>query len=145
MIKPFRALTFLAMVTVASGCSVYSLPGQQPAPTAPPPPSPEAAPSAPSSTPAPPQREPARDPNASDAYGGLVERAAAARSRGDYEQALSYLERAQRIDADSGEIYLELARTYAASGDDASARAAAERGLLYCRSSECEALREFTR
>ena len=127
------------LALLLAGCSVYSLPGQQePAPppptsTAPPPPVPE--------QPAP----PARDPNASNAYGGLVDKAAAARSRGDYEQALALLERAQRIDPDSGEIYLELARTYAAKGDDASARATAERGLLYCRDDECAQLKAFTR
>ena len=127
------------LALLLAGCSVYSLPGQQePAPpppttTAPPPPVPE--------QPAP----PARDPNASNAYGGLVDKATAARSRGDYEQALALLERAQRIDPDSGEIYLELARTYAAKGDDASARATAERGLLYCRDDECAQLKAFTR
>ena len=88
---------------------------------------------------------PARDPNASNAYGGLVDKATTARSRGDYEQALALLERAQRIDPDSGEIYLELARTYEAKGDDASARATAERGLLYCRDDECAQLKAFTR
>jgi tetratricopeptide (TPR) repeat protein len=127
------------LALLLAGCSVYSLPGQQePAPpppttTPPPPPVPE--------QPAP----PARDPNASNAYGGLVDKATAARSRGDYEQALALLERAQRIDPDSGEIYLELARTYAAKGDDASARATAERGLLYCRDDECAQLKAFTR
>ena len=74
-----------------------------------------------------------------------MDKATAARSRGDYEQALALLERAQRIDPDSGEIYLELARTYAAKGDDASARATAERGLLYCRDDECAQLKAFIR
>ena len=134
-----RLAVAVLLALLLAGCSVYSLPGQQePAPpppttTAPPPPVPE--------QPAP----PARDPNASNAYGGLVDKATAARSRGDYEQALALLERAQRIDPDSGEIYLELARTYAAKGDDASARATAERGLLYCRDDECAQLKAFTR
>ena len=120
-----------------AGCSVYSLPGQQE--QAPPPPTTQTPPPPIPDEPAP----PARDPNASNAYGGLVDKAAAARSRGDYEQALALLERGQRIDPDSGEIYLELARTYAAKGDDAGARATAERGLLYCRDSECAQLRAF--
>ena len=134
-----RPAVVVWLALLLAGCSVYSLPGQQePAPpppttTAPPPPMPD--------QPAP----PARDPNASNAYGGLVDKATAARSRGDYEQALALLERAQRIDPDSGEIYLELARTYTAKGDDASARATAERGLLYCRDDECAQLKAFTR
>lgn len=134
-----RLAVVVWLALVLAGCSVYSLPGQQePAPpppttSAPPPPVPE--------QPAP----PARDPNATNAYGGLVDKATAARSRGDYEQALALLERAQRIDPDSGEIYLELARTYAAKGDDASARATAERGLLYCRDDECAQLKAFIR
>ena len=134
-----RLAVVVWLALVLAGCSVYSLPGQQePAPpppttSAPPPPVPE--------QPAP----PARDPNATNAYGGLVDKAADARSRGDYEQALALLERAQRIDPDSGEIYLELARTYAAKGDDASARATAERGLLYCRDDECAQLKAFIR
>mgnify|MGYP001550680365 FL=1 len=139
IVAGLRLAVAVWLALLLAGCSVYSLPGQQePAPpppttTAPPPPVPE--------QPAP----PARDPNASNAYGGLVDKAAAARSRGDYEQALALLERAQRIDPDSGEIYLELARTYAAKGDDASARATAERGLLYCRDDDCAQLKAFTR
>ncbi len=135
-----RITVAVGCIAILAGCSVYSLPGQQdqapPPPTStapPPPPVPE--------EPAP----PARDPNASNAYGGLVEKASEARSRGDYEQALALLERAQRIDPDSGEIYLELARTYSAQGENAKARATAERGLLYCRGDECAQLKAFTR
>ena len=135
-----RLAAAASLAALLVGCSVYSLPGQQdpapPPPTTtspPPPPAPE------------PPTPPVRDPNASNAYGGLVHKAAAARNRGDYDQALALLERAQRIDPDSGEIYLELARTYSAQGDDASARATAERGLLYCRGDECDQLRAYTR
>jgi tetratricopeptide (TPR) repeat protein len=75
-----------------------------------------------------------------------VQQAQQARARGDYEQALALLERAQRIDPESGEIYLELARTHQAKGDRAQARATAERGMLYCRgSAQCDALRSLTR
>lgn len=133
-------LTLLALLlAMQSGCSIYSLPGEQPQPTPPKPatPAPQPVPEAPASPP--------RDPNASNAYGGLLVKAREARGRGDYEQALALLERAQRIDPDSGEIYLELARTYAEKGDTALARSTAERGMLYCRGAECEALRAYTR
>ena len=135
-----RLAVAAALITALAGCSVYSLPGQQSQDPAPPPPTSSAPPPVPQQPTPPP-----RDPNASDAYGGLVEKATAARDVGDYEQSLALLERAQRIDPDSGEIYLELARTYAAKGEDSQARATAERGLLYCRDGECAQLKAFTR
>ena len=74
----------------------------------------------------------------------LMDRAESATGNGDYEQAIALLERAQRIDADSGEIYLALAKTYMAKGDVGMASAAAERGMLYCRGSlQCGALRGY--
>lgn len=87
-----------------------------------------------------------RPPPQEDApYANLLERAAQARSAGDYEEALSLLERAQRIDPASADIYLELAQTHHYRGDDAQARATAERGLLYCRDEiQCAALRRYT-
>jgi Tfp pilus assembly protein PilF len=89
---------------------------------------------------------PPREAPATAAYQPLLDRAAEARQRGDYEQALALLERAQRIDADSAEIYLALARTHSERGDVGQARAVAERGLLYCRNSrQCDALRAFAR
>ncbi len=89
---------------------------------------------------------PPRETPATAAYQPLLDRAAEARQRGDYEEALALLERAQRIDADSAEIYLALARTHSERGDVGQARAVAERGLLYCRNSrECDALRAFAR
>lgn len=86
-------------------------------------------------------------PVAKDApYADLVARAGTAREAGEYEQALALLERAQRIDPDSAEIYLALAQTHRARGDLSQARATAERGLLYCGSpSQCDALRAYTR
>jgi tetratricopeptide (TPR) repeat protein len=88
-------------------------------------------------TPAPPHSGPSP-------YAGLLARAETAVEQGQYEQALALLERAQRIDPDSGEIYLQLARTYDAKGDLSLARATAERGLLYCASKrQCGALREL--
>ena len=85
-------------------------------------------------------------PSASAAWQPLLEKAKAASDRGDYEQAFAYLERAQRIDPDSAEVYLGMARTHQAKGDMARARATAERGLLYCSTGRlCDALRAFTR
>jgi tetratricopeptide (TPR) repeat protein len=83
-------------------------------------------------------------PAPSGAHATLMVKADAARDRGDYGQALAYLERAQRIDPDNAEIYLGLAKTHAASGNDSQARATAERGLLYCSGrSQCSALRAY--
>ena len=42
--------------------------------------------------------------------------------------ALALLERAQRIDPDSAQIYLAMARTHEASGDGSQARATANAG-----------------
>ena len=85
-------------------------------------------------------------PDTSNAYQGLIYKADQASARGDYEAALALLERAQRIDPDSGEIYLSLAKTYRAKGDDALAVATAERGLLYCSGrAQCDLLRAYLR
>jgi len=97
-------------------------------------------------TPAPPETHRPASPSASAAWRPLLAKAEQAAGRGDYEQALALLERAQRIDPDSAEVYLQMARTHRARGDAAQARAMAERGLLYCSSaSQCEALRQLTR
>lgn len=138
-----RALV-LGMLVLATGCSIYSAPGSQPAPVErrpePPVTSAPIPPAQPRPTPPPPE------PNASSAYGPLLAKAEQASATGDYEQALALLERAQRIDPDSGDVYLALAQTYAAKGDSSLARATAERGLLYCGDqAQCNALRELTR
>ncbi len=100
-----------------------------------------APPTAPSPTPVPPP-----PPGAEAPYADLVSRAEGARSAGDYDQALALLERAQRIDPDSAAIYLALAETHRARGDQSQARATAERGLLYCTSrAQCDALRAYTK
>jgi cytochrome c-type biogenesis protein CcmH/NrfG len=136
------------MLTVAvalGGCSVYSVPGGDPAPVESPTDYTPGNAESPS-TPAAPERPVAPEPNDSNAYGSLLSRASAATDRGDYEQALALLERAQRIDPDSAEIYLHLAATYTAKGDAALAKATAERGLLYCQGqAECDALRRYAR
>lgn len=85
-------------------------------------------------------------PSASAAWKPLLAQAQQASDRGDYEQALALLERAQRIDPDSAEVYLGMARTHQARGDAAQAKATAERGLLYCSGSiQCDALRAYIR
>ncbi|MFT6287838.1 MAG: tetratricopeptide (TPR) repeat protein [Alcanivorax sp.] len=135
----------LAGIVVFGGCSVYSVPGGDPAPVESPTDYTPGNADSPS-TPAVPERPVAPEPNDSNAYGPLLARASAATDRGDYEQALALLERAQRIDSDSAEIYLHLAATYMAKGDVALATATAERGLLYCQGhSQCDALRSYTR
>ncbi|MEQ8517083.1 MAG: tetratricopeptide repeat protein, partial [Chromatocurvus sp.] len=90
--------------------------------------------------PAPP-RESKQEPPSGDARSSLMLAALRARSAGDSSRAIALLERAQRIDPDNGQLYLELARTHFAAGNTAQGRAMAERGLLYCRREECAALR----
>jgi tetratricopeptide (TPR) repeat protein len=92
-----------------------------------------------SETPAPdaPVRE---EPAAMPAHEALAAEARAARAAGDHGRAIALLERAQRIEPGNGALYLELARSHRAAGNDAQARATAERGLLYCRGSDCRAL-----
>ena len=86
---------------------------------------------------------PSRESSASAAYQPLLDKANRASAEGDYEQALALLERAQRIEPDSADIYVAMARTHRASGDVGQARAVAERGMLYCGGAQCEALRAF--
>jgi len=125
----------VCLVLFVAGCSTYSAPAP-----APPPPPAAPAPQPPPTPPRPPQ------PSTTSAWKPLVEKAEQARLRGDIEQALALLERAQRIDPESAEIYLQLASTHQARGDMAQARATAERGMLFCRSAaECNALRAFLR
>ena len=89
---------------------------------------------------APPRQTTGGNP-ADSARSGLVAQALAARVSGNSSRAIALLERAQRIDPDNGRLYLELARTHYAAGNAAQGRATAERGLLYCRHTECAELR----
>ncbi|MCB1679519.1 MAG: tetratricopeptide repeat protein [Halioglobus sp.] len=138
----------LGLALSIAGCSIYSAPGSGPAPverspehtTVTPPPATSPPVTAPQ-TPRPPA-----EPATRAAYQPLLDRAEAATVGGDYEQALALLQRAQRIDPGSAQIYLGMARTHRARGDNAQSRATAERGLLYCRATaECDALRAYTR
>ena len=132
----------LVTLVLGAACSTYTPPINVPAPVEtppehtvviPPPPQPPQVPARPTT------------PSASAAWQPLLAKAEQATASGDYEQALALLERAQRIDPDSGEVYLALARTHQAKGDTAQARATAERGLLYCATDAlCNALRAFT-
>ena len=128
-------------IALLGGCSIYSAPGTKPAPVEK---APDPAVKPPATTPQ--TRTPATTPPPSAAYQPLLDKAAQARSRGDYEESLALLQRAQRIDPDSAQIYLAMAATHQARGDTSQARAVAERGLLYCNGSrECDALRSYTR
>jgi tetratricopeptide (TPR) repeat protein len=134
----------LVVTLTVTGCSVYSLPGSGPPPVETPAGEPvERVPvTPPVASPAPPVQE----QGATAAYAPLLAWAEEASQRGDYEQALALLERAQRIDPDSAEVYLAMARTHDRRGDPARARATAERGLLYCGDpGQCAALRHYTR
>lgn len=128
-------------IALLGGCSIYSAPGTKPAPVEK---APDPAVKPPATTPQ--TRTPATTPPPSAAYQPLLDKAAQARSRGDYEESLALLQRAQRIDPDSAQIYLAMAATHQARGDTSQARAVAERGLLYCNGTrECDALRSYTR
>lgn len=134
----------LALLLVTAGCATTTAPVETPAPA------PEVKPLPPVVKPmpkpqTPPPARPA-SPSASAAWQPLLAKADAACQHGDYEQALALLERAQRIDPDSAEVYLSMAKTHQLKGDAVKARVTAERGLLYCTSEEmCDALRAFAR
>lgn len=133
---PFkRALWLIVLAVTLSACGTnpYSLPNVETA---------EPSYEDPAPAPVPPPRE--VETGGDSAHRVLVARASEASSRGDYDQALAHLERAQRIDPDNAEIYLALARTHDAAGNASQARAVAERGLLYCSGSrQCDALKAY--
>lgn len=144
-------LALVLLTIFISACSVYSAPGQHQAPVEPQPEYIEVDTQAerPASEPAAtPESESAPAPlaGASSASQPLLQQSSQARDRGDYEQSLALLERAQRIDPRSGRVYLELAETHDARGDQRQAQIVAERGLLYCiQRSVCEGLRSYIR
>jgi Tfp pilus assembly protein PilF len=137
--------TAVVLVMLLAACSTYTPPDRTPAPVeqAEPEPKPEIA-MPPAKVPQTPPRP--ATPSASAALQPLLAKAAQATEQGDYEQALALLERAQRVDPDSAEVYLGMAQTHEARGNAAQARATAERGLLYCATdAQCNALRAYAR
>ena len=106
--RVFARLAAAALALVMAGCAGVDTRDTPPAPVVTPPPT--VSPPAPVAPPPPPARPP--QPSVSGAWLPLVNKAEQATARGDYEQALALLERAQRIDPESAEIYLQLARTY---------------------------------
>ena len=136
-----RRIVVPLLALFVAGCSTFMGTPPAPAPVVTAPPTTSAPPVTP---PQPPARPP--QPSTASAWQPLVQKAQQARARGDYEQALALLERAQRIDPESGEIYLQMARTHQARGDGAQAAATAERGMLFCSNPvQCNALRAFAR
>ncbi|MEM0953651.1 MAG: tetratricopeptide repeat protein [Pseudomonadota bacterium] len=73
----------------------------------------------------------------------LLQQAARAMADGNEVRAQALLQRAQRLDPSNPDIYLALANFYNSTGQTASGRAMAERGLLFCRGGDCELLREL--
>lgn len=136
----------LLMLALLAACSTYTLPGGEVPPEPPPvdkPPQETIVTPPPQTYETPPR---AATRSASAAWLPLLAKAEQATDRGDYEQALALLARAQRIDPDAAEVYLGIAETHQAKGDAPQARATAERGLLYCSSeSVCDALRALAR
>lgn len=146
----FQRLALITLTGVLSACSIYSLPGQKPAPVEEPV---YTEPGAASRTEPPGPGQPATpidtggvrsDDDHGVAYSALLQRAEQASGAGDYDTALALLERAQRIDPDSAAIYLAMAETHCARGDRVQCRATAERGLLYCTGRrQCQQLSDY--
>jgi Tetratricopeptide repeat len=136
-------IVVVGLVTLLTACATPAPPIHAPVPVqVPEPQRPVVTP--PANVPKAPPRP--RTSSASAALQPLLAKAAQATARGDFEQALALLERAQRIDPGSAEVYLGMAQTHHARGDAAQARATAERGLLYCATdAQCNALRAYTR
>lgn len=86
---------------------------------------------------------PETEPGLRTASAGLLDQARTARLGGDLDRADALLLRAQRLDPGNALVYLELAHLYLQRGQNASARAIAERGLLYCDATSCDELRKL--
>ncbi len=87
----------------------------------------------------------AAEPGLRTASAGLLDQAREARRRGDLLRADALLQRAQRLDPGNALVYLELSRLHQQRGEEGAARAAAERGLLYCDATSCDELRALAR
>ena len=142
MVNTRKFIGSVAVSLTLAGCSAFDTTESPSAPTTKP--APQTTPAPPVTPPQPPTRPP--QPSTSSAWQPLLQKAETAAARGDYEQALALLERAQRIDPGAGAIYLEQAKVHQARGDRAQASSTAERGLLYCGNpAQCDALRAFVR
>ncbi|MEM6543439.1 MAG: tetratricopeptide repeat protein [Pseudomonadota bacterium] len=75
----------------------------------------------------------------------LLQEALALRTAGSLDASFARLERALRISPNAPEVYLALAQNYQLSGNSASARSTAERGLPFCYGEWCRELRAFLR
>ena len=84
---------------------------------------------------------PTREPASNSAVDRLLAEARALRAGGDLDASFARLDRALRIAPERATVYLELARNHRIAGSRERSAASAERGLLYCRGSECDALR----
>ncbi len=136
----------VSLVILLSACATPAPPVREPVPVQVPQPPPVVSP--PANAPKAPPKAPPRSgtPSASAALQPLLAKAAQATERGDHAQALALLERAQRIDPGSADVYLGMAQTHQPQGDTDRAKATAERGLLYCATdAQCNALRAYAR
>jgi tetratricopeptide (TPR) repeat protein len=123
----WRLAAALAALTVLAGCTSLSL---APRPTAPPAPAPAPsgeAPSAPPAEDAPAAARPRGTP--SSASQALLGQARTERAAGRYDQAISALERALRIDPNNPLLWIELGETHLQAGDSAQAAAMARKAL----------------
>jgi predicted Zn-dependent protease len=84
---------------------------------------------------------PVREPASNSAVDRLLAEARTLRAGGDLDASFARLDRALRIAPERATVYLELARNHRIAGSRERSAASAERGLLYCRGSECDALR----
>ena len=87
----------------------------------------------------------ASEPGLRTASASLLDQAREARRLGELQRADALLQRAQRLDPGNALVYLELARLHQQRGEAEAARAAAQRGLLYCDAGSCDDLRELAR
>jgi Tfp pilus assembly protein PilF len=88
---------------------------------------------------------PKTDPGLRTASASLLDQAHVARMNGELDKADALLLRAQRLDPGNALVYLELAHLYLQRGQERSARAVAERGLLYCDATSCDELKAIAR
>jgi hypothetical protein len=135
-----RALTLVGLVVVLTGCVTEQ---QQPYPRtpAPVPPTTQTRPQYPSptqpapqpipQTPAPAQPQPQQPKPQSTVTLALQNEAERAATAGDLPKAIQILERAIRIQPDSAQLWIELARCHLQEGNAAQAEQFARKALLF--------------